>query len=211
MREIRIAMAERKPTESLLELTEEDGMSTEHLDSQVQKAQEQLLQLKRQQEQIEKQKRELEELSRRQELFQQGKAEMTEKFTRALVVLERETYEAQKRVEQLKVIQESFAQHLGSLEAINPKNWENSDINKELSKALSAIDDARAEYAQSRSKINAESNEEVLEATPGDPYGGAYADAQDHDFVYWLRSGFAFTLPLFVLGVVILLVIWFRG
>jgi hypothetical protein len=211
MREIRIAMAERKPTESLLELTEEDGMSTEHLDSQVQKAQEQLLQLKRQQEQIEKQKRELEEMSRRQELFQQGKSEMTEKFTRALVVLERETYEAQKRVEQLKVIQESFAQHLGSLEAINPKNWENSDINKELSKALSAIDDARAEYAQSRSKINAESNEEVLEATPGDPYGGAYADAQDHDFVYWLRSGFAFTLPLFVLGVVILLVIWFRG
>jgi uncharacterized membrane protein YccC len=211
MREIRIAMAERKPTESLLELTEEDGMSTEHLDSQVQKAQEQLLQLKRQQDQIEKQKRELEEMSRRQELFQQGKAEMTEKFTRALVVLERETYEAQKRVEQLKVIQESFAQHLGSLEAINPKNWENSDINKELSKALSAIDDARAEYAQSRSKINAESNEEVLEATPGDPYGGAYADAQDHDFIYWLRSGFAFTLPLFVLGVVILLVIWFRG
>jgi hypothetical protein len=211
MREIRIAMAERKPTESLLELTEEDGMSTEHLDSQVQKAQEQLLQLKRQQEQIEKQKRELEEMSRRQELFQQGKAEMTEKFTRALVVLERETYEAQKRVEQLKVIQESFAQHLGSLEAINPKNWENSDINKELSKALSAIDDARAEYAQSRSKINAESNEEVLEATPGDPYGGAYSDAQDHDFIYWLRSGFAFTLPLFVLGVVILLVIWFRG
>lgn len=204
-------MVERKQKEALLELQEEDGLSTEHLDSQVQKAQEQLVQLKRQQEQIEKQKRELEELSRRQELFQQGKAEMTEKFTRALVVLERETYEAQKRVEQLKVIQESFAQHLGSLEAINPKNWENSDINKELSKALSAIDDARAEYAQSRSKINAESNEEVLEATPGDPYGGAYADAQDHDFIYWLRSGFAFTLPLFVLGIVILLVIWFRG
>jgi hypothetical protein len=211
MQETSIAMAERKPTESLLELNEEDGMSTEHLDSQVQKAQEQLLQLKRQQEQIEKQKRELEEMSRRQELFQQGKAEMTEKFTRALVVLERETYEAQKRVEQLKGIQESFAQHLGSLETINPKNWENSDINKELSKALSAIDDARAEYAQSRSKINAESNEEVLEATPGDPYAGGYVDAQDHDFVYWLKSGFAFTLPLFALGVIILLVILFRG
>src|SRR5450755_2170890 len=102
-------MPERlRPIEQMLELNEDDGASTEHLDSQVQKAQEQLLQLKRQQEQIEKQKRELEEMSRRQELFQQGKAEMTEKFTRALVVLERETYEAQKRVEQLKVIQESF-------------------------------------------------------------------------------------------------------
>ena len=53
-----------RPIEQMLELSEEDAMSPEHLDSQVQKAQEQLLQLKRQQEQIEKQKRELEELSR---------------------------------------------------------------------------------------------------------------------------------------------------
>ena len=49
----------------MLELSEDEANSPEHLDSQVQKAQEQLLQLKRQQEQIEKQKRELEELERR--------------------------------------------------------------------------------------------------------------------------------------------------
>jgi hypothetical protein len=117
-------MPERaKQKESLLELQDDDVNSTEHLDSQVQKAHEQLIQLKRQQELIEKQKRELEELSKRQELLQHGKAEMTEKFTRALVILERETYEAQKRVEQLKSIHESFSQHLGILEAVNPKNW----------------------------------------------------------------------------------------
>ena len=55
-----------RPLEQMLDLTEE-APSGEHLDNQVQKAQEQLLQLKRQQEQIEKQKRELEELSRRQD------------------------------------------------------------------------------------------------------------------------------------------------
>ena len=64
----RSAMPERiRPIEQMLELSEEEAMSPEHLDSQVQKAQEQLLQLKRQSEQIEKQKRKLEELSRRQE------------------------------------------------------------------------------------------------------------------------------------------------
>ena len=48
-------MSERiRPVEQMLELNEDDSVSTEHLDSQVQKAQEQLLQLKRQQEQIEK-------------------------------------------------------------------------------------------------------------------------------------------------------------
>jgi len=56
-----------RPIEQMLDLNEEEPLAPEHLDSQVQKAQEQLLLLKRQQEQIEKQKRELEELSHRQE------------------------------------------------------------------------------------------------------------------------------------------------
>src|SRR6202023_3016377 len=108
-----------RPIEQMLELSEE-AISAEHLDSQVQKAQEQLLQLKRQQEQIEKQKRELEELSRRQEELDRGRAEMTDKLTRSLVVLERESYDSQKRLEQLRATGESFAQHLGLIEGIDP-------------------------------------------------------------------------------------------
>src|SRR3977135_234583 len=90
-------MPERiRPIEQMLELNEE-AMSPEHLDSQVQKAQEQLIQLKRQQDQIEKQKRELEELSRRQEELERGRTEMMDKLTRSLVVLEREAEQAQKQ------------------------------------------------------------------------------------------------------------------
>jgi len=124
-----------RPTEQMLELNEEEALSPERLDSQVQKAQEQLLQLKRQQEQIEKQKRELEELSRRQEELERGRAEMTDKLTRSLVVLEREAYDSQNRLEQLRVTRESFAQHLGLIEAIDPKSWNPSDLHKELSRA----------------------------------------------------------------------------
>ena len=63
-----------------------------------------------------------------------------------------------------------------------------------------------------RERINAESSGEVLEpASPGgDPYAGGYVDVE-RDFLYWLKSGFAFTLPLFVLGVIILLVLIFHG
>src|SRR5882757_712132 len=114
--------------EPLLDLPEDDSLGGEHLDSQVQKAQEQLLSLKRQQEMIERQKRELEELSRRQEQLQVGKAEMVEKFTRAIVVLERETYDAKKRVELLNAIHESFSGHLDVLESVNPKSWDGLDI-----------------------------------------------------------------------------------
>src|SRR5260370_34267883 len=112
-RQLEIIMAEKiRPIEQMLELTEEESLSPEHLDSQMQKAQEQLLQLKRQQEQLEKQKRELEELRRRQEARDNARAEMTDKLARALVVLEREAYNAQKRLEQLRATRESFGQHL---------------------------------------------------------------------------------------------------
>ncbi|MGB8170866.1 MAG: hypothetical protein WCF18_25400 [Chthoniobacteraceae bacterium] len=191
-----------------LELPDDDAMSGEHLDNQVQKAQEQLVALKRQQEQIERQKRELEELSRRQEQLGIGRQEMLEKFTRAIVVLERETYEAQRRVELLQGIHESFNSHVSVLESINPKTWDGLDINKELNKALSAVDDSRAEYAKSIPKISPDTTNES-----GDPVAATagfqldYATGEQKDFSYWLRAGFAFTLPLVGVAIILIVVI----
>ncbi len=202
-------MPERtREKEQYLELPDDEDQGPEHIDSQVQKAQEQLLSLKRQQDQIEKQKRELEELSRRQEQLQDGRAEMVEQFTRALVVLEREAYDAQRRVEQLKGIHDAFVSHLDVLEAVNPKSWDPTDINRELNKALSAVDDARAEYAKSRAIINAESQSEVLSEAPPDPYL-LDGPTVEHDFGYWLKSGLAFTLPLCIIGLIILFVLFY--
>jgi DNA repair exonuclease SbcCD ATPase subunit len=192
-----------RPMEQMLELNEEESLSPEHLDSQVQKAQEQLLQLKRQQEQIEKQKRELEELSRRQEELDRGRAEMTDKLTRSLVVLEREAYDSQKRLEQLRATRESFAQHLGLIEAIDPKSWNSADLHKELSRALSTVDSARAEYSQQRSRLQATGDsvgdETLPEAAPdlSELNGG-------RPFSEWMRIGFAFSLPLIIFGLIAL-------
>src|SRR6476646_1538170 len=155
-----------RPFEQMLELNDDEALSAEHLDSQVQKAQDQLLQLKRQQEQLEKQKRELEELSRRQEELEHGRAEMTDKLARALVVLEREAYNAQKRLEQLRATRESFGQHLELIEAIDPKSWNPSDLHKELSRALSTVAGARVEFSQQRSRLQATEDTDGGEALP---------------------------------------------
>src|SRR3982751_6838054 len=184
-----------RPIEQMLELNE-DANSTEHLDSQVQKAQEQLFLLKKQQEQIEKQKRELEELSRRQEELERGRAEMADKLTRSLVILEREAYDSQKKLEQIRATRESFEQHLALLEGIDPKSWNPADLHKELSRALSTVDDARAEFSQQRSRLSVASgddNSEVAlpEAAPDlSTAGGA------NSFVQWMQIGLALTLPL---------------
>ena len=190
-------MPERiRPIEQMLELSEEDGISPEHLDSQVQKAQEQLLQLKRQQEQIEKQKRELEELSRRQEELERGRTEMSDKLTRSLVILEREAYESQKKLEQLRVTHESFSKHLEQVEAIDPKTWNTTELHKELSRALSTVDDARAEFSQQRSRLQAAEE-------PGDvPLPEAAPEISrlggGRTFGQWVQIGFAFSLPFII-------------
>src|SRR4051812_23238731 len=203
-------MPERiRPIEQMLELNEE-AMSPEHLDSQVQRAQEALLSLKRQQEQIEKQKRELEELSRRQEELERGRAEMGDKLTRSLVILEREAYDTQKKLEAIRATRESFGQHLELIEAIDPKSWNPADLHKELSRALSTVDDARAEFSQQRSRLQAaeEANGDVAlpEAAPdvSDLIAGG-----GRSFGQWVQIGLAVTLPLIIFGFIALLMfIW---
>src|SRR3954452_13912529 len=160
----KFTMAEKiRPIEQMLELNEDD-VSPEHLDSQVQRAQEALLSLKRQQEQIEKQKRELEELGRRQEELERGRAEMGDKLTRSLVILEREAYDSQKKLEQIRATRESFEQHLALLESIDPKSWNPGDLHKELSRSLSTVDDARAEFSQQRSRLSVAAGDETADA-----------------------------------------------
>ena len=187
----------------------------ERIDSQVQKAQEQLLNLRRQQEQIEKQKRELEELSRRQEELELGRGEMGEKLTRALVVLDRQTTEAQKRVEQLRSTSESFTSHLRALESINPKTWASNDMQKELSRALSMVDHARSEYNQQ--KVRLATDAEGTAAANADPIPGGLDGYDemfgegDHNFMYWLKAGLAFTLPLLLLGIFAIAIYFWRS
>src|SRR5436190_19270647 len=117
-----------RPRDQYLDLPEGDPLSTEHLDEKVQQAAHQEQELKRRLEVIERQKRELEEMSRRQEALNTGKGEMVDKMTRALVILEREAFDASKRVETLQTIQESFRSHLDVLESLNPKSREGLDL-----------------------------------------------------------------------------------
>lgn len=191
--------------EQMLELNEEESVTPELLDSQVQKAQEQLLALKRQQEQIEKQKRELEELSRRQEELDRGRTEMTDKLARSLVVLERDAYETQSKLEQVRATRESFAQHLEVLEGIDPKGWNPADLHRELSRALSTVDDARAEFSQQRSRLQALNNQDaedvvLPEAAP------ELSRTGERSFAQWMLIGFAVTLPLIAFALIALLI-----
>lgn len=201
-------MAEhRSHRDDFLDLDEDptpsSAPSVEQLDDQVAQAQERLLALKRQAEQLEREKQKLEELSRRQEQFDTGRAEMVDKFTSSLVHIQRETDQTLKRLEILKNVQENFSTYLQELEAINPKDWTPADLNKELSKGLGAVEDARSVYVKAQAQIAVDDD---LPAGAS-PYDGE-TPAGGHSFGYWLMAGFAFTLPLCAL-VLIGLLLWF--
>jgi hypothetical protein len=126
---------------------------------------------------------------------------MTDKLTRALVVLEREAYNAQSRLEQIRVARESFSQQLELVEAIDPRNWNPSDLHKELSRALSTVDDARTEYNEHRSRLQAGGGGNGEQSLP-DTTSGVYENNDGRSFSEWLQIGLALSLPLILFGVI---------
>ena len=172
----------------------------------VQHHQELLLDLRRQQEEIERQKKELEELSRKQREFDDGRREIVEKLTRGLVLLEREEFEVKRELEQIKVVRDSFADHLGQIENLHPADWANDELPSELTKALARVDQAKAIYSQSRARLTAlrEAEEALAGYIPADldPEQVPY----EKSFGAMVREGFAYSaLPLGIIGVLILL------
>ena len=192
-----------KLSDTYLNLTDEENGE---LGDKVQQVRAELESLKQKQEEIEREKARLEELKRRQDSLDQGRSDLLDKFTRALVVVQREIEESQKRVEQMHSIHQSFSQHLSHLEAINTRSWSPQDLPRELSKAISAVEDARSEYIKAQAKLSVDTSGEV--SLPMQDMDYQLAE-EERGFIYWLKSGFAFTLPIQAIALVALLVyIW---
>jgi chromosome segregation ATPase len=172
----------------------------------VQRVEEQLLDLKRQQEEIERQKKELDELSRKQREFDEGRREIVEKLTRGLVLLEREEFEVKRELEQIKVVRDSFAEHLSQTEGLNPADWSSEELPSELTKALARVDQAKGIYSQSRARLAALRQAE--EGPEGDLPSDLPPDLAPYEksFGAMAREGFAYSaLPLGLISVFLLL------
>jgi predicted RNase H-like nuclease (RuvC/YqgF family) len=173
----------------------------------VQRVEEQLLDLKRQQEEIERQKKELDELSRKQREFDEGRREIVEKLTRGLVLLEREEFEVKRELEQIKIVRDSFAEHLGETENLNPADWSSEELPTELTKALARVDQAKAIYSQSRARLLALRQAEEGQSDDISPGLASESGAPyEKSFGAMVREGFAYSaLPLGLISIFLLL------
>lgn len=186
-----------------------ESASLDDVDHKVKAAQEQLLQLRMQQEEIERQKQHLETLRVKQERFVAGKRDLLEKLSRSSSGVERDLYDAQKRVEELSLTHDDFRRHLDILKSLQPEKWHRSQVDEELDQALAAIEDAEADYSKGMRRI------ESLRLVESNPIAAGVAHHQaalaeeerqadtvysnpspTEELIIWLRRGFAFTLPL---------------
>jgi chromosome segregation ATPase len=184
------------------------GAISEDFGAQLHDAQEKLLELRQQQSIVERQQEELEELQGKQDRFLKGRVDIVERLNKGLTRLDRETFQARKRLEMLDHAKETFTVHLDSIEGFNPEHWSRSELRSELVRATAALEDAEQDYAEAVGRLGLDRGETLREAIstpPGASPAPAIAASTWPSVRYWLIAGLAFTLPLVVLLILLLI------
>ncbi|MFC1497452.1 hypothetical protein ACFLS1_03125 [Verrucomicrobiota bacterium] len=180
----------------------------EALSNQVVGATEEIERLRMKQNELEKEKTALESFAKKQEEYEKGKLEMREKLERSMVLVEKEQIQAVRMNELLSETRALFNDTLSELENINEDKWTDDNFEAELNRGLALIDSARMDYRKALAKIDASSwhkssvkkevNRMVDEADE--------ALSAEKSFGYWLKVGFAVTMPLILALLVFLLI-----
>ena len=125
----------------------------EEVDSRVAEAQQKLAELKRAQDDLERERSALEELRRRQLEFQNGRQEVIHQLTRGLGLLQEAEFNSRRDAEQMAKEIIDLTDALKKVEAVHEETWTKENFNIELTKALTAIENARMEWNGARLKF----------------------------------------------------------
>lgn len=173
----------------------------EDVDRKVVEAQQKLAELKRAQDDLERERSALEELRRRQTEFQTGRQEMIHNLTRGLGLLEEAEFNTRREAEQMAKTIGDFRDALGKIEAVRDESWTKENFPVELTRALTAIENARMEWNGARLKLPALSPEALkkteVESTTAPAPASSLASLS---FGELCKIGLAFTWPLMLIA-----------
>jgi len=126
--------------------------SREELEAKVSETQQRLIELKHAQESLERERAALEEARRRQAEFQNGREETLQNLTRGLGLLGEAEISARRDAEQMAKTLAGFREALDKVLAIHQETWNTENYNTELTRALTALENARMEWNAARLK-----------------------------------------------------------
>ncbi len=124
----------------------------EEIEQKVSATHQKLAELKREQEDLERERAALEEARRRRIEFQTGKQEMLGHLTRGTGLLTEAEFAARRDAEQMAKSLAGLRDALGKVEVLNDALWTDENWNIELTKALTALENARMEWNSARLK-----------------------------------------------------------
>jgi multidrug resistance efflux pump len=179
--------------------------SREEVDSKVAEAQLRLAELKRAQEELERERAALEETRRRQLEFHNGREEMIQSLTRGVGLLEEAEFSARRDAEQMAKAVAGLREALEKIQAIHEDTWTKDNFAVELTRALTALENARMEWNTARLKFSLLSGQvEEPNATPAAPAAPTSPLMAAQTFGDLCRIGFALTWPLAAVGLITL-------
>lgn len=126
--------------------------SHEELSGQLTSTEQQLAKLRETQEQLERTRAALEEMRRRRGEFSHGRSEMLQALTRGVGLLEQGELKARRDAEQQAKTLVGLREALANVERLNEQSWTDSTWERELTHALTTIENARLEHNAARLK-----------------------------------------------------------
>lgn len=202
----------------------------EQLEAKVGTTQQRLAALKEEQDRLEKERIALEDLRRRRSEFNMGQEEMIQNLTRGITILEENETSTQRQLEAMGRALGEFRDHLEKVEVLSEDDWDEENLNRELTRALITIENARKEWISAVPKFpvldpksevppHAEELDAAVKIEPtqkgtkSNPLASAI-DFEDFSWKQWAQFGLALTWPIaavLLVGILMLVSIWLQG
>ena len=187
--------------------------SRDEVDAKVTDMHQKLAELKRTQQELERERASLEETRRRQVEFTTGREEMIQNLTRGVGLLQEAEFAARRDAEQMAKALTGLREALEKVQAIREDTWSRDNLSVELTRANTAVENARMEWNSARLKFEI-LNGSAAEQIAGEQAPATLADAlREKSYAEWCKLGLALTWPLALAGLgifVILLVFLLR-
>jgi hypothetical protein len=183
----------------------------EELESRVTDMQSKLGELKRAQQELERERSDLEETRRRQTEFTKGRQEMEQHLTRGIGLLEEAEFAARRDAEQMAKSLVDLRESLIKVQSVHEEGWTKDNLNTELTRALTAIENARMEWNSARLKypiLTTEPIEPETALNPADPFSQTVL--KEKSYAELCKMGLALTWPIALTGLAIFIVLLLR-
>jgi len=183
--------------------------SREELDARAGDMQAKLAELKRVQQELERERADLEETRRRQAEFTRGRQEMEQHLTRGIGLLEEAEFASRRDAEQMAKALTDLREALVKIQGIHEETWTKDNLNAELTRALTAVENGRMEWNSARLKfaILSGATAAPAENPPAAPNQSLENVLQQKSYAELCKLGLALTWPIVLVALAIFLLL----